>query len=167
MKATFAQFQSNMLQIMKNPGQMAPTAKKLNAFLDVDVEKESSRSTSVSNSARETSNYNYSMEGDDINEELHKQGRWMNRKLWLIDETNKKLKEIREENVDQILNQNTKLIEECNILRAENERHKKLTRNVQKMLMEAKRMRNKKANKKPNLNKLVQKYEENTIQLKS
>lgn len=35
------------------------------------------------------------------------------------------------------------------------------------MLMEAKRMRNKKANKKPNLNKLVQKYEENTIQLKS
>ena len=28
------------------------------------------------------------------------------------------------------LNQNTKLIEECNILRAENERHKKLTRNV-------------------------------------
>lgn len=91
----------------------------------------------------------------------------MNRKLWLIDETNKKLKEIREENVDQILNQNTKLIEECNILRAENERHKKLTRNVQKMLMEAKRMRNKKQNKKPNLKKLMQKYEENTIQLKS
>lgn len=54
----------------------------------------------------------------------------MNRKLWLIDETNKKLKEIREENVDQILNQNTKLIEECNIIRAENERYKKLTRNV-------------------------------------
>lgn len=50
----FAQFQSNMLQIMKNPGQMAPTAKKLNAFLDIDVEKESSRSTTVSNSARET-----------------------------------------------------------------------------------------------------------------
>lgn len=91
----------------------------------------------------------------------------MNRKLWLIDETNKKLKEIREENVDQILNQNTKLIEECNILRAENERYKKLTRNVQKMLLEAKRMKNKKGQKKPNIKKLVKKYEENTMQLKS
>ena len=43
---------------------------------------------------------NYSLDGDEINQELEKQGRWMNRKLWLIDETNKKLKEIREENVD-------------------------------------------------------------------
>ena len=91
----------------------------------------------------------------------------MNRKLWLIDETNKKLKEIREENVDQILNKNTKLMEECNILRAENERYKKLTRNVQKMLLEAKRMKNKKGQKKPNIKKLVKKYEENTMQLKS
>jgi hypothetical protein len=90
------------------------------------------------------------LEGEDINLELDKQGRWMNRKLWLIDETNKKLKEIREENVDQILNQNTKLIEECNIIRAENERYKKLTRNVQKMLLEAKRMKVKKT-KKPNI----------------
>lgn len=93
---------------------------------------------------------NVELEGEDINLELEKQGRWMNRKLWLIDETNKKLKEIREENVDQILNQNTKLIEECNIIRAENERYKKLTRNVQKMLMEAKRMKTKKT-KKPNI----------------
>lgn len=90
----------------------------------------------------------------------------MNRKLWLIDETNKKLKEIREENVDQILNQNTKLIEECNIIRAENERYKKLTRNVQKMLLEAKRMKTKRI-KKPNIQKLVKKYEDNTIQLKN
>jgi hypothetical protein len=43
---------------------------------------------------------NIELEGEDINLELEKQGRWMNRKLWLIDETNKKLKEIREENVD-------------------------------------------------------------------
>jgi hypothetical protein len=35
------------------------------------------------------------------------------------------------------------------------------------MLLEAKRMKNKKGPKKPNIKKLVKKYEENTIQLKS
>jgi len=125
---------------MKTPDQIVPIAKKLYDMIEFNyqaVEEPSVRS-------------NIEIEGEDINAELLKQGKWMNRKLWLIDETNKKLKEIREENVDQILNQNTKLIEECNIIRAENERYKKLTRNVQKMLLEAKRMKTKK-NKNPNI----------------
>ena len=66
--------------------------------------------------------------GNDINDELLKQGKWMNKKLWLIEETCKKLKEIREENIDQILTQNTKLIEECNTLRSENEKYSKLVK---------------------------------------
>ena len=79
---------------------MAQTSKKLNGFLDVDTELETSRSTQVSSRENIQENFSQSLEGEDINEELQKQGRWMNRKLWLIDETNKKLKEIREENVD-------------------------------------------------------------------
>ena len=79
---------------MKTPDQIVPIAKKLYDMIEFNyqaVEEPSVRS-------------NIEIEGEDINAELLKQGKWMNRKLWLIDETNKKLKEIREENVDQILN---------------------------------------------------------------
>ena len=64
--------------------------------------------------------------GGDINDELLKQGKWMNKKLYLIHLTCGKLKEIRSENITQILNQNTKLIQECNILRGENEQYNAL-----------------------------------------
>ena len=73
---------------MKTPDQIVPIAKKLYDMIEFNyqaVEEPSVRS-------------NIEIEGEDINAELLKQGKWMNRK------TNKKLKEIREENVDQILN---------------------------------------------------------------
>ena len=90
MNQILAQFQSTILQIMKTPDQIAPTSKKLYSMIEFDYESQ------IQPSVRS----NIELEGEDINLELEKQGRWMNRKLWLIDETNKKLKEIREENVD-------------------------------------------------------------------
>jgi regulator of replication initiation timing len=65
----------------------------------------------------------------------------MTKKLYLIKVTSDKLKEIREDNINTILNQNTKLIEECNMLRGENEKYRKKIKNVEKLLAEAIRKR--------------------------
>ena len=67
----------------------------------------------------------------------------MAKKLNLIKITSVKLKEIREENTNTILNQNTKLIEECNLLRGDNEKVKGDLRKKEKQLAELKRKRNK------------------------
>ena len=53
------------------------------------------------------------------------------------------MKRIRDDNINAILNQNTKLIEECNLLRNENERRKKEIKKVNKLLAEAWRKRDK------------------------
>lgn len=45
--------------------------------------------------------------------------------------------------INTILNQNTKLIEECNLLRAENERYRKEMKKIEKLLAEAIRKRTK------------------------
>lgn len=58
---------------------------------------------------------------EDVYEELSRQAKWMNRKLNLIKSTAENYKEIREDNINTILGQNTKLIEECNLLRRSNE----------------------------------------------
>lgn len=65
----------------------------------------------------------------------------MTKKLYLIKLTSDKLKDIREDNINTILSQNTKLIEECNLLRSENEKYKKEIKNVEKLLSDAIRKR--------------------------
>jgi len=65
----------------------------------------------------------------------------MTKKLYLIKLTSKKLKDIRDDNINTILNQNTKLIEECNLLRGENERFRKEMKKIEKLLAEAIRKR--------------------------
>ena len=55
---------------MKNPGQMAQTARKLNGFLEVETDLDTSRSTQVSSRENIQENYSQSLEGEDINEEL-------------------------------------------------------------------------------------------------
>ena len=67
----------------------------------------------------------------------------MTKKLYLIKLTSDKLKDIREDNINTILSQNTKLIEECNLLRSENEKYKKEIKNVEKLLSDAIRKRQK------------------------
>ena len=57
----------------------------------------------------------------DVNDELLKQAKWITKKLYLVNVTGKKLREIKEESIQGILSQNGKLIEECNLLRSENE----------------------------------------------
>ena len=64
--------------------------------------------------------------GDDINDEIFKQGKWMAKKHYLIKKTCDQLEKIRDENMVCVLNQNTKLIEECNALRSENDKYRKL-----------------------------------------
>lgn len=80
---------------------------------------------------------------NEVNDELLRQGKWMTKKLHLIKITSEKLKKIRGENINTILNQNTKLIEECNMLRGENERYKKEMKKIEKLLAEAIRKRKK------------------------
>ena len=48
--------------------------------------------------------------GDDINDEIFKQGKWMAKKHYLIKKTCDQLEKIRDENMVCVLNQNTKLI---------------------------------------------------------
>lgn len=50
----------------------------------------------------------------------------MAKKHYLIKKTCDQLEEIREQNMVCVLNQNTKLIEECNALRSENDKYRKL-----------------------------------------
>ena len=57
----------------------------------------------------------------DVNDELLKQAKWITKKLYLVNVTGRKLREIKEESIQSILAQNGKLIEECNLLRSENE----------------------------------------------
>lgn len=57
-----------------------------------------------------------------MNDELLRQAKWITKKLYLVNNTGKKLREVREENIQTVLKQNGKLIEECNTLRKENER---------------------------------------------
>jgi len=68
----------------------------------------------------------YLEKGDDINDEIFKQGKWMAKKHYLIKKTCDQLEKIRDENMVCVLNQNTKLIEECNALRSENDKYRKL-----------------------------------------
>ena len=62
-----------------------------------------------------------------VNDELLRQAKWITKKLYLVNATGKKLREIKEDNIQAVLMQNGKLIEECNLLRSENE---KLTHKV-------------------------------------
>lgn len=52
----------------------------------------------------------------------------MAKKHFLIKKTCDQLEDIRDRNMVCVLNQNTKLIEECNDLRAENDRYKKMVK---------------------------------------
>ncbi len=55
--------------------------------------------------------------GGGENNELLKYGSWMTKKLNLMKITSKKIKDIKEDNINIVLKQNQRLIEECNILR--------------------------------------------------
>lgn len=60
-----------------------------------------------------------------MNDELERQTKWMEKKLKMVKDIAVNYKEMREENINGVLAQNTKLIEECNKLRKLNEDFKK------------------------------------------
>lgn len=70
----------------------------------------------------------------EVNEELERQARWMEKKLKMVKDIAVNYKEMREENINGVLAQNTKLIEECNKLRKMNEDYKKSIKNHEKEL---------------------------------
>ena len=57
----------------------------------------------------------------DVNDELLKQAKWIKKRLYLVNVTGRNLRDIKEASIQNILAQNGKLIEECNLLRGENE----------------------------------------------
>lgn len=57
----------------------------------------------------------------DVNDELLKQAKWITKKLYLVNVTGRNLRDIKEASIQNILAQNGKLIEECNLLRGDNE----------------------------------------------
>jgi hypothetical protein len=63
-----------------------------------------------------------------VNEELIRQAKWMDKKLKMVKDISENYKEMREENINSVLVQNTKLIDECNKLRSLNDEYK---RNIQ------------------------------------
>lgn len=79
-------------------------------------------------------------------------------------------KEMREENINGVLAQNTKLIEECNKLRKMNEQYKKNIKNYQKQLSDLLRKRDKTAQIKKmddsiNLKGINRKIEEHEVKI--
>ena len=67
-----------------------------------------------------------------VNDELLRQAKWVTKKLYLINMTGQRLRANKEHNIQNVLAQNGRLIEECNILRNENE---KLTNRVYKIYL--------------------------------
>ncbi len=61
----------------------------------------------------------------------------MNKKLHLMKSTSRKIKEIREDNINIVIKQNQKLIEECNLLRTENGAYYKEIRKADIMLKQS------------------------------
>ena len=57
----------------------------------------------------------------EVNEELERQAKWMEKKLKMVKDIAINYKDMREENINGVLAQNTKLIEECNKLRKLND----------------------------------------------
>lgn len=70
----------------------------------------------------------------DVNEELNRQAKWMEKKLKMVKEIAVNYKEMREENINGVLAQNTKLIEECNKLRSLNQEFKDNIKKYEKEL---------------------------------
>lgn len=84
----------------------------------------------------------------------------MTKKLYLIKVTSDKLKGIRDDNINTIFSQNTKLIEECNMLRSENDKYQKKIKHIEKLLSDAVRLRQKMKSKQPKYNQIVQTIDE-------
>jgi hypothetical protein len=78
-----------------------------------------------------------------VNEELERQARWMEKKLKMVKDIAVNYKEMREENINGVLAQNTKLIEECNKLRKMNEEFKRNIKNYEKELSDLLRKKDK------------------------
>lgn len=56
---------------------------------------------------------------------MGRQAKWMEKKLKMVKDIAENYKDMREENINNVLAQNTQLIEECNKLRNLNEEYKK------------------------------------------
>lgn len=67
----------------------------------------------------------------------------MEKKLKMVKDIAVNYKEMREENINGVLSQNTKLIEECNLLRKMNDQYKKNIKNYEKELSDLVRKKDK------------------------
>lgn len=77
--------------------------------------------------------------GMNVHEEQLNQNKWLIKKLYMINLASKNIREIREENIDTGLNQNKKLIEECNKQKEDNDYLVKKYKQYDKVIKEANR----------------------------
>lgn len=75
--------------------------------------------------------------GTNVHEELINQNKWLIKKLYMVNQAAKGIAAIRSENIETGLNQNKRLIEECNSLIVDNEYLNKKFREMQQKVMEA------------------------------
>ena len=75
--------------------------------------------------------------GTNVHEELLNQNKWLLKKLHMINIASKQIRMIRDENIEMSLNQNKKLIEECNKLKIDNEFLVQQYNNYKKIINEA------------------------------
>jgi len=106
-----------------------------------------------------------------VNEELERQAKWMEKKLKMVKDIAVNYKEMREENINGVLAQNTKLIEECNKLRRMNDEYKRNIKNHEKELSDLIRKKDKTAQIKKlddtiNLNGINKKLDEHEVRIK-
>ncbi|CAK83220.1 unnamed protein product (macronuclear) [Paramecium tetraurelia] len=161
-------YESTLLSIMKSNDPPSLIAQKLRQIInDKGEENEEieqlSQKKSISNKDIKDIIKLKQDKPNELNEELLRQGQWMTKKLYLIKVTSDKLKKIRDDNINTIFNQNTKLIEECNMLRSENDRYSKKIKHVEKLVKDADRLLQRlkpKLNKQPKLNQIEKQIEE-------
>ncbi|EAR86922.2 WD domain, G-beta repeat protein (macronuclear) [Tetrahymena thermophila SB210] len=168
-------FQNQLQTIMKSQESVTVVGKKLYDMLEKsknneEFNKYSSKKVISNEDIKEIIKMKQE-KPNEVNDELLRQGRWMTKKLHLIKITSDKLKQIRGDNINTILNQNTKLIEECNLLRGENERYRKEMKKIEKLLAEAirkrQKLRNQSSQNPAQMKKLIEKYDENEEKLQS
>jgi len=95
----------------------------------------------------------------------------MEKKLKMVKDIAVNYKEMREENINGVLAQNTKLIEECNKLRRMNDEYKRNIKNHEKELSDLIRKKDKTAQIKKlddtiNLNGINKKLDEHEVRIK-
>lgn len=138
-RSRLIKIENMLVRMLETPPKIEIWAKKISNVIDISkkIGQDTTKQLEFKDDDITNMIKNKTEEHDSLNKELFKQTNWLQKKINLINLTNNKLKEIREDNIETIMNHNTKLLEECNMLRGENEVLRMHMNSLEKVIREA------------------------------